>query len=384
LALAVRQAAGLLEAPYARIWLLEADQLRCVAAVGSARPLIGNILPRTSLAGLALDGEVVRVDDATAHPRWSDRGLGERSGLRAYLAVPLRHRGAMLGVFTAMRRSRRPFDQTDALTLIGLATTTAAAVANARLVARTAEQEALLSAILEQLPSGVAVFDSGGRVALFNATAREILGEPPDESCSWQEFWAALSSRDVVTRQRLPVDELPTTRSLRGERVLGAELLIRRAEDGADRHVRASSVPLVRPDGTISGAVTVFTDVTRERVLDRDLAATALAHARLLGERHEQEQRLRTLSTGTPGQVPGPAEDEARAAVRALSPREREVLRLLAQGKDNREIAAALYLEPGTVKNHIGRLITKLGVADRTQAALLALRLGLPQTSTSD
>lgn len=61
----------------------------------------------------------------------------------------------------------------------------------------------------------------------------------------------------------------------------------------------------------------------------------------------------------------------------ALSDREREVLRQLAAGKSNKEIAVALDIAEGTVKNHMTNILGKLGVQDRTQAALLARELGL-------
>ena len=60
-----------------------------------------------------------------------------------------------------------------------------------------------------------------------------------------------------------------------------------------------------------------------------------------------------------------------------LSDRELEVLRLLADGSSNREIAGALFLAEGTVKNHVTNVLAKLGARDRTQAALRARGLGL-------
>ncbi|WP_152188135.1 response regulator [Georgenia satyanarayanai] len=60
-----------------------------------------------------------------------------------------------------------------------------------------------------------------------------------------------------------------------------------------------------------------------------------------------------------------------------LTPRETEILRLLASGFSNREIAEALFLAEGTVKNHISTVLAKLGVRDRTRAVLRALHLGL-------
>lgn len=67
----------------------------------------------------------------------------------------------------------------------------------------------------------------------------------------------------------------------------------------------------------------------------------------------------------------------ALAAIERLTPREREVLGALAGGGTNKEIAIALGITPGTVKTHVERLIGKLGVRDRTQAAILATRHGI-------
>jgi DNA-binding NarL/FixJ family response regulator len=60
-----------------------------------------------------------------------------------------------------------------------------------------------------------------------------------------------------------------------------------------------------------------------------------------------------------------------------LSERERDVLGLLASGMSNADIAQTLFLSDGTVKNYVSIIFSKLGVADRTQAAILAIRAGL-------
>lgn len=60
-----------------------------------------------------------------------------------------------------------------------------------------------------------------------------------------------------------------------------------------------------------------------------------------------------------------------------LTEREREVLRLLASGYSNREIARALVVSTGTVKNHVSSILGKLGVRDRTRAVLTGLQSGL-------
>ena len=60
-----------------------------------------------------------------------------------------------------------------------------------------------------------------------------------------------------------------------------------------------------------------------------------------------------------------------------LSEREQEVLKLLAQGLTNAEISERLFLTKGTVRNYVSAILEKLGLEDRTQAALIAVRYGL-------
>ena len=78
-----------------------------------------------------------------------------------------------------------------------------------------------------------------------------------------------------------------------------------------------------------------------------------------------QQIRATTVETDTPGQG---AE---------LSDRENEVLRLIANGKDNAEIAQDLHISPKTVKNHISNILMKLQIENRIQAAVYAVRRGI-------
>jgi DNA-binding NarL/FixJ family response regulator len=70
-----------------------------------------------------------------------------------------------------------------------------------------------------------------------------------------------------------------------------------------------------------------------------------------------------------------------RAAVDRLSSREQEVLLLMANGHNNSEIAAELFIGEATVKTHVGRVLDKLGARDRVQAVIMAYRSGIVEKS---
>ncbi|MGO4790038.1 response regulator [Paenibacillus sp. 2KB_20] len=73
----------------------------------------------------------------------------------------------------------------------------------------------------------------------------------------------------------------------------------------------------------------------------------------------------------------GSGHQEQAAQLDKLTRREQEVLQLIASGMNNREISEALFITEKTVKTHVSHLLDKLGVADRTQAAIYALKHGI-------
>ncbi|MCA1644870.1 MAG: response regulator transcription factor [Chloroflexi bacterium] len=107
----------------------------------------------------------------------------------------------------------------------------------------------------------------------------------------------------------------------------------------------------------------------------KDVAAQDLARA-IRGARAGQAQLHPEVARRLMQQVTSPRKPDAGAQ---LTEREREVLRLLADGRSNKEIARLLVVSERTVKGHVSNILGKLGLQDRTQAALFAVRNGLGQ-----
>jgi DNA-binding NarL/FixJ family response regulator len=72
------------------------------------------------------------------------------------------------------------------------------------------------------------------------------------------------------------------------------------------------------------------------------------------------------------------------AATNSLTARELDVLRLIARGATNAEIALALFVSEGTVKTHVGHILEKLGLRDRAQAIVFAFDRGLVEPARED
>jgi DNA-binding NarL/FixJ family response regulator len=173
---------------------------------------------------------------------------------------------------------------------------------------------------------------------------------------------AAESAPDVVLMDlRMPVlDGVAATRRLRVERPEVRVIALTTFDDDEDvfAALRAGAVGYLLKDVSSARLVEAVLAAARgESVLQPSVAAKVVA-------------RFARLPDDNPRPRPQPL-------VAPLSDRELEVVRLLADGRSNREIAAALFLAEGTVKNHVTNVLAKLGARDRTQAALRARDLDL-------
>src|ERR1700686_5430314 len=132
-------------------------------------------------------------------------------------------------------------------------------------------------------------------------------------------------------------------------------------------------IELIR-EGLQAGALGyLLKDVTSEQLASTIRAA---AHGEALLQPEIASKIFHTLlsapPTKTPVSVDGTSNDLAgsMAYVESLTEREREILTLVARGASNRQISETLFITEGTVKNHMSNILSKLGLRDRTQAAL--------------
>jgi NarL family two-component system response regulator LiaR len=136
--------------------------------------------------------------------------------------------------------------------------------------------------------------------------------------------------------------------------------------------------------------VIALTSVLEDNAVIGAVKAGAIGY--LLKDTQSEELR-RAIKAAAAGQVQLSPQAAARLmrevripdtpAPQALTERENDVLRLLALGKANKEIARELYIGEKTVKTHVSNILLKLGVQSRTQAALYAAQNGLAQLSTT-
>jgi NarL family two-component system response regulator LiaR len=136
--------------------------------------------------------------------------------------------------------------------------------------------------------------------------------------------------------------------------------------------------------------VIALTSVLEDAAVVGAIKAGAIGY--LLKDTQSDELR-RAIKAAAEGQVQLSPQAAARlmrevrtpevAAPDALTERENDVLKLLAQGKANKEIARELIIGEKTVKTHVSNILLKLGVQSRTQAALYAAQNGLAELSTS-
>jgi DNA-binding NarL/FixJ family response regulator len=175
------------------------------------------------------------------------------------------------------------------------------------------------------------------------------------------ELAARLDPDVVLMDLRMPgTDGVTATRRLRAERPRTQVIALTTFDDDTDvfAAIRAGAIGYLLKDASSERLVEAVRAAARgESPLEPAVAAKLVARFAQLADE--------------------PGRSRPQPLVTPLTDRELDVVRLLADGRSNREIAAALFLAEGTVKNHVTGALAKLGARDRTQAALKARDLGL-------
>jgi DNA-binding NarL/FixJ family response regulator len=209
---------------------------------------------------------------------------------------------------------------------------------------------------------------------LFRAAIREMLCEWPDlvvageADDGWEavELCRRLRPELILMDLRMPkMDGFEATREIKREFPSTIVLALSAVEepDSLLEALKAGASGYVlkhMESQQIVGAIRRALD--GENPLNQELAMQLLL--RLIEEKQEKDRPAPKPSLSIP-----------------LSPREVEVLELLVRGQSNQQIARELSISLSTVKNHVHRIITKLGVSDRVQAAILAIDHDLISTT---
>ncbi|USB32308.1 response regulator transcription factor [Paenibacillus sp. YPG26] len=157
---------------------------------------------------------------------------------------------------------------------------------------------------------------------------------------------------DGAQASELILKHLPETKILILTTFDDAELILRVLGTGVHGYL-LKDMP---SEAIVSAVHTVYNGGT---VLQPDITTTLLKELRSLSD---SSQQAHSLNLNEP------------QGLLLLTEREREVLAVLGQGLNNKEIADLLHITEGTVKNHVSNLISKLGLRDRTQAAIFSVR----------
>jgi DNA-binding NarL/FixJ family response regulator len=201
------------------------------------------------------------------------------------------------------------------------------------------------------------LFRTGLRTLLEEHGVR-VAGEAADGAEALQ-FVRSNAPEVVVMDLNMPgMGGVEATRHIAGEAPLTKVLVLTISDDDADviEAILAGACGYLLKDSSIQDLL---------RGIEAAAGGEAMISPQIAGK---VLQRVRATST----------QADAAAAIRAeLSEREMEVLKLLANGKDNAEIASELTISPKTVKNHISNILMKLQIDNRIQAAVYAVRSGI-------
>ncbi len=208
------------------------------------------------------------------------------------------------------------------------------------------------------------------RAMLASAEDLEVVGEAENGRVAL-EMCRSLSPELVLMDVRMPeMDGLEATKKIKEAQPKVSVLMVTTHQnpDYLLEAVRSGAAGYVLKESSRSRLLSAVRRVlSGENAIDQELAVRLIAR---VSEEPWRGRECHSESTGGRSRVP-------EALVGVLSSQETEVLRLIALGRTNRQIAQELLVSLSSVKTYVQRIIKKLGVSDRTQASVKAIEMGL-------
>jgi PAS domain S-box-containing protein len=339
----------------------------------------GSALSRRASVGWADDAECHRVDaqaaytletsgpvitsDLRSETRFGGTARLVELGLTGGLSAVIPAQEQPFGILGVHARRWRRFSEQDVQFVQAVANLLATAIERRRAELALRQREQEVRALVDHSPDIIARFDRSHRLLYVNRAGERATGMAA-------EAFIGRTAREVgLPETQAAIWELALEQVFR----TGHEQTLQFATPTplGERSYQARIVPELGPEGSVASLLAISRDVTEQWRAEQERAV-------LYREVLERERRLQELVSRM---LLDHQRDVQRAAgaveLERLTPRERQILPLLAQGCTNRQIAATLELRTGTVKSYVERLLQKLGASTRAEAAARAATWGL-------
>lgn len=198
------------------------------------------------------------------------------------------------------------------------------------------------------------------KIVLWNEPLKELLGYSTEEILGSHCF-DLIGCRNVPGQPLCHDNCMDFLEKLHKKKLIPAREFLAHTKDSRDIWVNVSTILIPSQSKSMNILVHIFRDISFQKGLERFIESLQAEVAKLSFKQEDDLQKSGPDS-------PPPA---------TLTGREKQILRLLASGTSTKAIAEKLFISPGTVRNHINKILSKLGVHSRLEAVILAQRYGL-------
>ena len=217
--------------------------------------------------GVGLPGRVWQlkrpawIEDVTQDPNFPRTKAATKVGLKAAVGIPILSGDEVIAVIEFFLQESRATNERLVKVIAAVAAQLGLVMERKRAVEELSRTNEILQSILSSMGDAVIVADKQGNFLLFNPAAERMFGKGATQTASseWSHQYGLYLS-DKVTP--FPADQLPLTRSIRGEEVNNVEVFVRHDKAPQGLWTRINGRPLRGPDGELSGGVIVCRDIT--------------------------------------------------------------------------------------------------------------------------